>query len=64
MKCVSDWSRNKVSHRLNIETIKKRASFTTLPIYFDDVKKDTFLAKITEGYDDGEVYETREVLIV
>ena len=63
MKCVSDWSRNKISHRLKIETIKKRVSFTTLPSYFDDVNDDKFLAKITEGFDDGEVYETAEVCI-
>ena len=60
-KCTSDWSRNKISHRLKIETIKKRASFTTMPLYFDNVTDDKFLAKITEGFDDGEVYETAEV---
>ena len=61
MKCVSSWSRNKVSYRLKIETINKRISFTTMPLYFDDVKDDGFLRKITEGFDDGEVYETAEV---
>ena len=61
MKCVSDWTRNKLSHRLNIETIKKWSSYTTMPLYFDDIKSDKFLAKITEGFDDGEVYETKEV---
>ena len=60
-KCVSDWTRNKVSHNLKIETIKKRLSFTTMPVYFDDIKDDKFLARITEGFDDGEVYETSEV---
>ena len=58
---MSDWTRNKLSYRLKIETIKKRLSFTTMPLYFDDVKDDKFLARITEGYDDGEVYETAEV---
>ena len=62
-KCVSDWSRHKVSYRLKIETIKKRASFTTMPLYFDDVDDDKFLAKITAGFDDGEVYETNEVSV-
>ena len=61
MKCVSSWSRNKMSYRLNILTIKKRMSFTTMPLYFDDVKDDGFLKQITEGFDDGEVYETAEV---
>ena len=60
-KCVSDWNRNKLSHRLKIETVKKRLSFTTMPAYFDDVTDDKFLAKITEGFDDGEVYEKTEV---
>ena len=60
MKCVGDWNRNKLSYTLALETIKKKASFTTLPTYFDDVKSDKFLAKITEGFDDGEVYETKE----
>ena len=60
-KCTSDWSRNKVSHRLKIENIKKRVSFTTMPIYSDDVTDDKFLARITERFDDGEVYETTEV---
>ena len=60
-KCVSDWNRNKISHRLKIETIKKRASFTTMPLYFDDVTDDKFLSKITEGFDNGEVNETTEV---
>ena len=36
-------------------------SQTSLPINFDDVKSDKFLSKITEGFDDGEVYETKEV---
>ena len=63
MKCVSSWSRNNMSYRLNILTIKKRMSFTTMPLYFDDVKDDGFLKQITEGFDDGEVYETAEVTI-
>lgn len=46
---------------MNIQTIKKRMSFTTLPIYVDDVKDDKFLAKMVEGFDDGECYETNEV---
>ena len=60
MKCVSSWDRNKISPRLKIEKIKKRLSFTTMPIMFDDVKDDKFLEKITEGFDDGETYETSE----
>ena len=32
-----------------------------MPLYFDDVTDDKFLSKITEGFDDGEVYETTEV---
>ena len=35
---VSDWS-NKLSAKLSAETIKKKCSFTSCPIYFDDVKK-------------------------
>ena len=35
-------------------------SFTTLPLYLDDVEDDKFLARITEGFDDGMVYETSE----
>ena len=31
-----------------------------MPVMFDDVKDDRFLEKITEGFDDGEVYETSE----
>ena len=60
MKCVSSWERNKLSYRLKMETIKKRLSFTTMPVIFDDVKDDKFLEKVTEGFDDGEVYETNE----
>ena len=60
-KLVSDWKKNKLSYCLAPETIKKRASYTSLPLYYDDCKNDKFLAKITEGYDDGEVYETKEV---
>ena len=60
-KCVSCWEKNKISHRTKIETIKKRMSFTTLPLYTDDVKDRKFLCKVTEGYDDGETYETNEV---
>ena len=61
MKCTSCWSRNKISHRLKIETIRKRTSYTTMPIYLDDVNDGKFLGKITEGFDDGLVYETSEV---
>ena len=60
-KCISDLSCNKVSHRLKIETIKMRVSFATMPIYFDNVTDDKFLARISEGFADGEVYETIEV---
>ena len=49
MKCASSWSRNKVSYRLKIETINKRISFTTMPLYFEDVKDDGFLRKIMKG---------------
>ena len=61
MKCTSSWSKHKLSYSLAMETIQKRASFTGLPLYFDDVKSDRFLSKITEGFDDGQVYETAEV---
>jgi hypothetical protein len=61
MKTVSDWGKNKLSYSLAKETIKKKASFTALPLYFDDVKSDKFLSTITEGYDEGENYETSEV---
>ena len=61
MKCVSCWKRNKISHRLKIETIKKKASYTSLPIYLDDVNDGKFLGKITEGFDNGLVYKTSEV---
>ena len=57
---TSDWKTNKLSPKLSTETIKKKCSFTTCPIYFDDVKKDTFIARITEGFDDGDTYETAE----
>ena len=63
-KCTSDWERNKISYRCKIETIKKRASFTTMPLYFDDVNEGGFLGRVTEGFDDGEVYETSEVVFV
>ena len=61
MKTVSDWGKNKLSYSLAKETIKKKASFTAWPLYFDDVKSDKFLSTITEGYDEGENYETSEV---
>ena len=57
---VSDWKTNKLSHKLSTEAIRKKQSFTTCPLYFDDVKKDTFINRITEGFDDGETYETAE----
>ena len=63
MKTVSCWSKNKMSYSMAPETIKKRLSQTSLPITFDDVKSDKFLNKITEGFDDGEVYETKEVSV-
>ena len=44
-----------------METIKKRLSFTSMVAYFDDVNDAKFLGRITEGFDDGEVYETSEV---
>ena len=44
-----------------METLKKKMSFTTLPLYFDEVEDDKFLSKFTEGFDDGMVYETSEV---
>ena len=61
MHTVSDWTKNKLSYSLAKETIKKKASYTSLPLYFDDVKSDKFLSTITEGYDEGENYETAEV---
>ena len=57
---ASDWKTNKLRPKLSTETIKKKCSFTSCPIYFDDVKKDTFIAGITEGFDDGDTYETAE----
>ena len=62
MKTASCWKKNKLSYSYSMapETIKKRLSQTSLPINFDDVKSDKFLSKITEGFDDGEVYETKE----
>ena len=63
MASCSNWKKNKMSYSLAKETIKKRASFTTCLLYFDDVKSDKFISNITEGYDDGEVYETKEVNI-
>ena len=50
--------------RVNMQTIKKRASVSTPPIYFDDLgeeKEGKFAARVTEGFDDGEVYETGDV---
>ena len=63
MKTVSDWGKNKLSYSLAKETIKKKASYTALPLYFDDVKSDRFLSTVTEGYDEGENYETAEVCL-
>ena len=64
MKFVSSWEKHKMSYRLKMETIKKSLSFTTMPVFFDDVKDDKFLDKITEGFDNGEVYETSEVSLI
>ena len=58
---LGDWVQDKIDWRLAIETIKKRGSYTTSIIFADDIKKDTFLVKITEMYDQGAVYETNEV---
>ena len=57
---TSDWKSNKLSPKLSTETIKKKCSFTTTPIYFDDVKMDSFIGRITESFDDGATYETAE----
>ena len=57
---VSDWKSNKVSPRIPIETIRKKWSYTSCPMYFDDVKSDKFINKLSEGFDDGEAYETAE----
>ena len=57
---VSDWKANKLSPKLSTETIKKKFSYTTCPLYFDDVKKDSFIHRVTEGFDDGQSYETAE----
>ena len=62
MKCTSDWQRNRISPRVKMETIKKKLSLTNNPVYFDDVKDDKFMVKMTEAYDDGETYETSEVI--
>ena len=35
-----------------------------MPLYFDDVNEGGFLGRVTEGFDDGEVYETSEVVFV
>ena len=63
MASCSDWKKNKLSYSLAPQAIKKRISFTTSLVYFDDVKSDKFLHTVTEGFDDGEVYETKEVNI-
>ena len=60
MKAVSDWDRNRVSSRFKKELIRKKASFTSMPIYFDDVKNDNFVSALTEGFDEGDDYETME----
>ena len=39
---------------------KEEIIFHNSSIFFDDVKDEKFLDKITEGFDDGEVYETSE----
>ena len=56
MNCVGDWDKNKLSYTTAMPTIKKKLSYTAFPFYFDDVKSDKFLDKITEGYDNGETY--------
>ena len=60
MKCSSSWERNKLSPRLKRETIQKKLALTTCPVLFDDIKDPKFLDRNTEGFDDGEVYETNE----
>ena len=60
MKATSCWTRNRLSARVKSEMIKRKASFTSMPLYFDDVKKDNFIANLTEGFDEGEDYETIE----
>ena len=47
-----------------MDTIRKKVSYTSAPVYFDDVKAANFLSKITEGFDNGETYETREVRFI
>ena len=58
MKATSCWVRNRISARLKMEMIRRKASFTSLPLYFDDVKKESFISNITEGFDEGDDYET------
>ena len=40
---TSDWKSNRLSPKISNETIKKKFSYTTCPIYFDDVKGIIFL---------------------
>ena len=47
-----------------METIKKRLSFTTMPVFFDDVKDERFLDKITEGFDDGDFIRQTELVFI
>ena len=60
MKATSCWKRNRLSSRLKMEMIRRKASFTSLPLYFDDVKNTNFISNITEGFDEGDDYETVE----
>ena len=56
---VSDWETNKISPNTSKETTKKKLAGTSTPTYFDDVKRDNWIDRITEGYD-GDTYETAD----
>ena len=60
MKATSCWSRNRMSARVKTEMIKRKASFTSMLLYFNDVKNDNFMSTLTEGFDEGDHYETVE----
>ena len=59
-KTCSCWQTHRISTLTSIQTLRKKASFTTLPLFLDDVNNDRRVAELTVGYDGGETYETKD----
>ena len=50
MKTVSDWKRNKLSAKLKLERIKKKASFSSMLHYLNNIKTPPIASFFSDAY--------------